>query len=192
MYILKEIGNRPNISYNEYTCDSVDDIININNPNFGDECYIIEAQSLYVKSSENKWKLINGIPGAAEEIEIQNSSDKLQDIYWDGNTDGRDVLFDSRFKVSDKAFTKEEVIGATLVLTYMDKPEEEILLTSDNVHQVTDGLILVSGQMDDDSGIMFVSTSISGEVMGEEIPSKGTYFAKDSQGYYYISSLIFP
>ena len=69
MYILKEIGNRPNISYHEYTCDSIADITNIKNVNFGDECYIIEVQSLYVRSSENKWKLIYGTLGVPEEIE---------------------------------------------------------------------------------------------------------------------------
>ena len=121
-----------------------------------------------------------------------SSSDKLQNVYWDGNTDGCDVLFDTCFKVSDKTFTKEDVIGATLVLTNKGKIKET-LLTSDNVQQITDGFIIVMGQMGMDSGFMFISTSIDdGSAIGAEIPSKGTYFAKDSEGEYYISSLTFP
>lgn len=131
---------------------------------------------------------IAGLEGVFGEL---NSPDVGGDtITWDGNTDGRDVLFASCFKVSDKAFTKEEVIGATLVLTHNDEIKE-ILLTSDNVQQVTDGVILVFGQMGSSTGFMFVSTSISGDVMGEEIPSTGTYFASIGNGDYYISSLTF-
>lgn len=57
MYILKEIGNKPNFPYQEYICDSVADMENIKNANFGSECYIVETKETYIKNSSGEWKI---------------------------------------------------------------------------------------------------------------------------------------
>lgn len=75
-YILKKIGNRNNIPYYYYECDSQEDMNNINVENvpMGSVCYIINDDAAYTLNSSKEWKTRSISGGGGSEGEIDVSS----------------------------------------------------------------------------------------------------------------------
>lgn len=100
------------------------------------------------------------------------------EITWDGSVgdkivvDGGDVQF---VKVSDRVFTVEELIGATVIVG-----DQSFTINNDNIHS-QNGTIAYEG---------FLVFSAPTTIEGITIPEAGTYFAKNEERF--ISSLSKP
>lgn len=76
-YILKAIGDAPNILYKHFECDNTSDLstIDVENVLTGSTCYVINTDTLYTLNSNNEWKIRSeggngGGSGGGEEWEI--------------------------------------------------------------------------------------------------------------------------
>ena len=57
MFVLKQVGNTPNIPYQRFVCDTTADLTDIKDADFAAECYVIETQETYIRNSAGQWKL---------------------------------------------------------------------------------------------------------------------------------------
>lgn len=113
-------------------------------------------------------------------------------ITWDGNTDGRYIFEDYLVKVSDEAFTKEQLVGSTAKVLYHGDVKE-CLCTSENLSTQQEGAVILYAGFENKAFTWFVSASTDLNVSDGVIMPKGTYFAfyTDDDGYY-TYGLFFP
>lgn len=59
-YILKTVGNTPNIPYCYFECDNESDLSSIDtfNVEMGARCYVINSGKTYALNSQKQWKLV--------------------------------------------------------------------------------------------------------------------------------------
>lgn len=58
-YILRKVGNVPNVSVKYFECDNESDIslIDITGVPMGSRCYVINSGATYILNSMGQWKL---------------------------------------------------------------------------------------------------------------------------------------
>lgn len=80
MFILKRIGNAPNILLQKFVCDVIADLENIKEAQFGAECYVIDTKETYIKNSLGEWKLKFGNSDGSDSVDPELSAG----LYVDG------------------------------------------------------------------------------------------------------------
>ena len=112
-------------------------------------------------------------------------------ITWDGNTDGRYIFEDYFVKVSDEAFTKEQLVGSTAKVLY-NGDVKECLCTFENLSTQQEGTVFLYAGFENKVFTWFVSASTDLNMGDGVIMPKGTYFIFRPSDGYYMYGLFFP
>lgn len=85
-YILKNIGNKPNIPYRVFECDSTEDISKIPTAGvlMGSRCYVINEGKEFALNSAGEWKRVPSSSGGGEEPEPE-----IETIIYDGGSEDK-------------------------------------------------------------------------------------------------------
>lgn len=107
-------------------------------------------------------------------------------ITWDGDTEGREAVFDDQYyKVSDEPISKENIVGATV--SFVEESDtESIIITEDNI-KTYGSYPLYFIQLENDAVLIYV-ISENLEISDEEL-HKGVYFFGVKEYDNYVSSL---
>ena len=184
-YIIKKIGKTYNTPTYFFECDNTSDIKEIptNMVPMGSRCHVINEAQEYVLDSAGQWRSVkNGeiliLPDGEEVI----GSDTLT---WDGNTVGLEhVNAFNGYKVSDAVLTEENLLNASLLITYesgVHEPTGEMTMS-----KPFEGAI-VYGTSPNDTYIVVINDVIAAQLGA----SAGTYFIIEDNGSY-VSSLTIP
>lgn len=117
MFILKRIGNAPNILLQKFVCDVIADLENIKEAQFGAECYVIDTKETYIKNSLGEWKLKFGNSDGSDSVDPELSAG----LYVDGKMtkSWEDLVSENIISFAEPGFivsnTKDAVIGDLVV-----------------------------------------------------------------------------
>lgn len=117
MFILKRIGNAPNILLQKFVCDVIADLENIKEAQFGAECYVIDTKETYIKNSLGEWKLKFGNSDGSDSVDPELSAG----LYVDGKMtkSWEDLVSENIISFADPGSivsnTKDAVIGDLVV-----------------------------------------------------------------------------
>lgn len=81
-YVLKQVGNTPNIPFHYFECDNESDLtdINVKEVEMGARCYVINSGKTYALNSLKQWKMVpisSGSGGGGSSSNVYDGGEEI-------------------------------------------------------------------------------------------------------------------